>query len=184
MITPIQRIKDRCRIDSITGCWVWTGATSSSNDGTTQQPRIHSEDYTRDPSGKTRAVQTGNRAAWHAHTGKPIPEGHRVFKTVACTHPLCVNPAHLQCGTTTAWGHSLSARGIFKGQAKRINASRATGRARTHATPAKAREILTSTETGVQLAARLQISASVVSKVRRGQLPSIHQINNPFAGLM
>ncbi len=183
-MTPLQRIKSRCRVDSITGCWIWTGATSKSNGGTTVQPRIHCEDYTRDASGKTKTVQSGNHAAWHAFTGKPIPAGHRVFKTACCTDGMCVNPAHLQCGTTTEWGSSLTSKGIWKGQATRIRANRAIGRTRSHVTPAMAAEILKSNETGLQLAARLQIGDSVVSRVRRGQLPSIHQINNPFAGLM
>lgn len=184
MTPALQKIKDRCRIDSITGCWLWTGAVAMSNGGATKQARIHTEDYTQDETGNTKRVQPGNRAAWHALTGKPIPAGHRVFKTADCNDTLCVNPAHMQCGTTNDWGNSLASKGVWKGQAARIRANRAIGRTRSNVTPSVAAEILNSNETGQQLSARLQLGPTVVSRVRRGQMRSIQQINNPFAGLM
>lgn len=183
-MTPINKIKDRCRIDELSGCWIWTGATSVSNGGQTHQPRAWSVDYSKDLSGKTKTVQTGNRAAWHAVTGKPIPEGHLVFKAACCTNGLCVNPAHLQCGTTEDWGKSVAAKEIWKDQQTRIQANRAIGRARSVVTPELVREIQSSSESGLSFAARTGIPNSVISRVRRGQLKSVVSVNNPFLGLM
>ena len=182
-VTHIDTIKDRCHIDTITGCWMWRGAVSLSNGGSTRQPRVWTVDYTRDATGNTKTVQTGNRAAWHAHTGQPIPPGHRVFKTSACTNGMCVNPAHMQCGTTTSWGKSVARKGVWKGSSARIQANRATGRARSHVDAATVADIRNSTETGEAIAARLGIGRSIVSKARRGQMKSM-LAGNPFAGLM
>lgn len=183
-MTPLQRIKDRCTVDEITGCWIWKGATSPSNGGKTRQPRVHSEDYTADPTGKVKTTQTGNRAAWHAANRKPIPSGHRVFKAPCCTNGLCVNPAHLQCGTTEDWGQSVATKGIWRGVPARIAANRAIGRANSVVTPEMAREIAASPDLGIHISARLGIGRSVVSRVRRGQLRSIAAVTNPFAGLL
>lgn len=175
-MTPLQKIKDRCRIDEITGCWIWTGATSSG-----RYPRIYAPDYT--TNGGKHKSQTGARAVWHVKTGKAIPPGFRVFHK-KCSEDGCVNPAHLECGPTAAWGQQLQETGAWKNQPNRIQANRATGRARSVVTPAMAREIAASTDRGTHLSARLGIGRTVVSRVRRGQLRSVVAVTNPFAGLM
>lgn len=183
-MTPLEKIKSRCHIDDITGCWVWKGAVSRSNGGQFNQPRVYSEDYTADATGKTKVVQTGNRAAWHAATGKPIPNGHRVYKSARCTNGLCVNPAHLECGTTADWGAAVAKKGHWKGVNDRIQANRAIARTKTEVTPELAREILASHETGRAISCRLKLHVSIVSRVRTGQLVSVLTQGNPFAGLM
>lgn len=184
-MTPLQRIKGRCRIDSITGCWNWTGATSNSNGGTTRQPRMHSEDYTRDPSGKIKTTQTGNRAAWHAYTGKPIPQGHRVFKADCCTNGMCVNPEHLQCGTTSDWGRSVAAKEIWRGSQTRINANRIIGRKLAALTPEQVREIHASQDKGIDLAERLGATPQLVSRARNQHMAYVrHAVGNPWGGLL
>lgn len=183
-MTPLAKIKNRCRIDDITGCWIWTGAVRGSNGGLTRMPNVYSEDYTADPTGNTKKTQTGNRAAWHAITGQPIPEGHRVFKAPCCSEGLCVNPGHMACGTTAQWGKSVTTRGNCKGSHARIQANRALGRSKSHVTAEIAQEIRSSPETGRALSSRLDISESVISRVRTGQLLSVLAVQNPFAGLM
>ena len=184
-MTPLQRIKGRCTVDEITGCWIWKGATSQSNGGATRQPRMHSEDYTLDPTGKTKTVQTGNRAAWHAKTGKPIPKGHRVFKSAECNDELCVNPDHLQCGTMKEWGQSVADKGIWKGIAVRINANRLIGRKQAALTPEQVRAIHASGDTGLALADRFEVSPQLVSRVRNQRMAYVRQaIGNPWGGLL
>lgn len=182
-MTELDRIKGRCHIDEITGCWEWRGSTTASNGGLTHTPRAWTTDYTLDPTGQTKTVQTGNRAAWHAHTGQPIPQGHRVYKNKLCANGLCVNPAHLACGTDEQWGKAVAKKGIWKNSARRIKANRATGRKNSHVTPEILAYIQSSEKTGVALAAELGIKPSVVSNARRGRMKSI-QSRNPFAGLM
>lgn len=174
----LQRILDRCRIDPDTGCWIWSGAISAGH-----YPRVWAPDHTR-LSGRM-CTQAGTRGVWHAHTGRPIPQGWRVYHA-HCADQLCLNPAHLRCGPTADWGKTVAQHGIWKRQRTRIEANRAIGRARSHVTPELAAEILASHETGAALAARLGIGPGVISKVRTGGMRchALNAANNPFAALM
>lgn len=174
-MTTLQHIHDRCRVDEHTGCWHWSGALSGG-----KYPRIHAPDHTR---GGAMRVQTGTRAVWHVATGLPIPHGHRVYHQ-GCSDAACLNPAHLACGPDAAWGEQVARHGIWKNQPTRIQANRATGRKRSHITPALAAEILASNETGIALAARLGVGNTLISRVRRGQMKAVQLAGNPFAGLM
>lgn len=182
-MTQLDTIKNRCHIDEITGCWTWRGATTASNGGLTQTPRAWGVDYTREPAGTLKTVQTGNRAAWHAFTGLPIPKGHRVYKNRLCTNGLCVNPEHLACGTDSQWGDVVAKKGIWKNSSRRIKANRATGRKSAHVTPETLAIIQYSEKTGLALAVELGIGASVISRARRGEMKSL-QAGNVFSGLM
>jgi hypothetical protein len=175
-MNTLDKIKGRCKIDDITGCWLWTGAMSGG-----RFPRIYAPKYGK--NGAKCTTQTGARAVWQAKTGKAIPPGFRVFHK-GCTNDACVNPAHLDCGPTAAWGKQLQRTGAWADQPTRILANQAIGRARSAASIEIAREICASSDTGLALAARYGISRSVVSKIRRGQLRSITAVINPFAGLM
>lgn len=179
----LEDIKGRCHIDEITECWVWRGATSDKIGGSALIPRVYGPNFTRDPTGNTKTVQTGNRAVWHALTGKPIPAGYRVFKRVICTNSLCLNPDHLRCGTAKQWGQSMATKGTWKGQAARISANRAIGRSLSVITDEIAAEIRNSDETGLAISKRIGISESVISRTRNMKLKS-EFVGNPFAGLM
>ena len=173
-MTPLQRIKDRCRIDEITGCWIWTGAMAKGG-----YPRIYAPDYSNDGS---MAVQTGTRAVWHIVTGKAIRKPQRVFHTCGCV--ACVNPEHLHCGRPETWGKHLQDSGAWKGQANRIQANRAIGRKRSSVSPAMLAEIQGSPLTGAELAQKFGLARSVISKAKRGQLVAVAAVGNIFAGLM
>ena len=183
-MTDLERIRNRCHIDSITGCWEWRGSTSASNDGLTLSPRVYATDYTRNAEGTIKTVQTGNRAAWHASTLEPIPEGYRVYRSKCCFNGLCVNPDHLACGTMEQWGKNVAKKGIWKNVPNRIQANRAIGRKSSHVTPEIFKLIQSSPKTGTQLGIELGINQSVISRARRGYIKSISVLANPFAGLM
>lgn len=127
-------------------------------------------------------VQTGRRAVWHVSTGKPIPPRWRVFGT--CTDVRCLNPKHMECGTTTEWGEQLRSSGAYKGSMSRQSAARKTGRARSVLTHETLQEILASNESGRALAARLNISEQTVSKARHGRLVCFDAVGGLFSGLM
>lgn len=171
----LQRIKEGCHIDELTGCWIWKGAMSAN-----RYPRVHAPDL---GQGGVKRVQTGARAVWQAHTGKPIPPGHRVYHQ-KCQHEACINPAHLACGPTEDWGRTMSQSNQWKGQAKRISANRAIGRKRSVVSLDALQIIQASDESGRAMALRLGLNESVVSKARRGQLKSLQVLANPFAGLL
>jgi hypothetical protein len=170
----LDDIKDRCHIDD-DGHWIWKGALS---DG--KWPRIWAPDHTKE--GSPMATQTGRRAVWHVSTGKAIPTRWRVFGT--CEVDRCLNPAHMKCGTTEAWGAQLQKSGIYAGSIRRQAAARQTGRKRSVLTPETYMEIMGSNETGRALAARLEVSEQTVSKVRNGHLVCFDAAGGLFTGLM
>lgn len=175
--TTLPDIKGRCHIDSITGCWLWRGATSPSNGGLTLQPRIHATCYTTDPTGATKKTQTGNRAAWHTANQKPLPKGWRVFKADCCTNGLCINPEHLKAGTTKQWGQSVARNGNWKNVPSRIAANRASGRRNAALTNEQLREVQLSSETGLALAARMGVSPQLISRHRRQKTAASRAVN-------
>jgi HNH endonuclease len=87
------RCADKIQFLTPTGCWLWTGQTTSWGYGVT---------VGLEPQRKTSA----HRAVWEALVG-PIPEGMELDHT--CRTRLCVNPAHLQVtthGENTALGQT------------------------------------------------------------------------------
>lgn len=182
-MTELAKIKDRCVINAH-NCWEWRGAMSTSNGCLSAlTPRIYATDYTRDPLGSIKTIQSGNRAAWHASTGKPIPAGHRIFKS-KCSNGKCVNPDHLTCKTMEQWGKTVAKSGEWKNSSARIKANRALGRKATQVTPELMALILSSEKKGVELVKELGVTETVISRVRTGKIKSLMLVCNPFAGLM
>lgn len=108
-VESLDELKLRCRIDDVTGCWIWSGAVKSRN--TWPQPVT----WWVSPDGKGEITQT-RRVAWML-SGKRIPDGRIVFR--CCDNPLCVNPKHANVGTRADAGAHLSDTGRLKGCPKR-----------------------------------------------------------------
>lgn len=170
----LDDIRDRCHIDD-DDHWIWKGALS---DG--KWPRIWAPDHTKD--GSPMVVQTGRRAVWHVSTGKPIPARWRVYGT--CDVDRCLNPKHMECGTTTDWGAQVQKSGVHSGSIRRQTASRQTGRKRSVLTPETYQEIMGSNETGRALARRLGISEQTVSRVKGGKIVCFEAAGGLFSGLL
>lgn len=169
----LDDIKARCFIND-DGCWEWRGAMS---DG--KWPRVWAPDHTK--PGSPKSAQTGRRAVWHLLTGKPIPTGWRVYATCPCAS--CLNPAHMDCGTTAKVGKHSVKTGRFKNSAARIAANRKTGRLRAVLTPEQIREIQSSEDLNKDWAARLGVSPQTISRAKLGRLKAF-QAASPFAGLL
>jgi len=201
-VKTLDEVYGRCKIDDITGCWIWDGALSAGF------PRVYGPDWatTRDrldaalevafsshwESAKTKAAilqatepamlsQPGRRAVWQMATGKPIPDGWRVYGK--CLHDHCLNPDHMDCGTGADIGKFTAKVGRFKNQPNRILANRLIGLKRTTVTQDRFDEILLSEESGVQISARTGISRTIISKIRTGGMMVHKPAGGLFAGL-
>lgn len=198
----LDEIHGDCRVDDITGCWHWAGAFSGT------LPRIYAPDWaaTRDrfeaalsaafesgwESAKIKAAivqvldpvmtsQPGRRAVWNIATGKPIPNGWRVYGT--CMDDACVSLDHMRCGSAVELGRFTVKTGRFRNQPNRIAANRITNLKRSSLTTELVDQILLSEETGVEIAARTGLGRTVISKVRTGAQVVHRAAGGLFAGL-
>jgi hypothetical protein len=168
-IRTLADIRDRCYL--VDGHWIWKGAYSKQQ----QQCRIWAPDHTK---GGKLASQPGPRAVWHAKTGKPIPEGHRVFRN--CTELRCINPDHVVCLPTAENGRRIAASGRWKGVAARVVANRAINLRRSTVTDEALALIMSSDLTGREITERTGVSRTTISRLRSGK--SVKAVGM-FAGL-
>lgn len=167
----IERILGRCRYQEDTHCLVWTGALSGG-----QWPRVQAPN----PATGVKSVTVGRRGVWLAMTGKPIPNGWRVYGT--CNNPLCISPEHTSCGKAEAWGKHLQATGHFRGRPARIAANRATGQARRKVSDADM-AIIHGSASLAEAAQAIGVTVSTISRYKRGVKTLQALAGNPFAGL-
>lgn len=110
-VATIEQLMDRCSVDPVTRCWLWTGATSNGS------PRLHSWDYAK---GEKRSMP-GARAVWGIAHGEEPPR--YVFR--GCHNVLCLNPVHLRRASSKAEiGKHIARSGALKGtclEARRAN---------------------------------------------------------------
>jgi len=114
-VRSLEQLRQRCRVDEITGCWIWAGAMSvPSNRDCKPTTRVWLPDDSRPGRG---SLTTAGRAAWIL-AGKPIKPGQVVYR-VSCHDHECINPGHARAGSRSEMGAHLSASGIHKGSPKR-----------------------------------------------------------------
>lgn len=167
----LDEVKGRCRIDD-DGCWIWAGAVGCS------MPRIYAPTH----DGRM-ATHCGRKAVWQIeHPGERLPAGHLVFGT--CGKDMCVNPACSRVGPKRLQGRLIARKGWLKGNARTAIAAREVGRRRSVLTAEMVAEIQASDETGLALAARLNVSHQTISKARRGELVCFQPVGGLFSGLM
>ena len=80
--SPLDRFHAKSALDPETDCRLWTGARDAHGYGLFQ---LGSK------------LMGAHRAAYILASGQPIPAGMSIRHT--CDTPLCVEPAHLRCGT-------------------------------------------------------------------------------------
>lgn len=167
----LDDIKARCVITD-DGHWIWKGAMSEG-----KFPRIWAPDYTR---GGHKTGQHGRRAVWHLKTGMPIPEGWRVWSTCDCA--ACLNPDHIACGTSAAWGAHMARIGKHKTMVHRV-ASRRAAQARMVLSPDQIGMVQSDPRTGRELARALGVSEQTISRARTGRIVCHLPLASPFSGL-
>lgn len=93
---PFQRFLRNFEIDPSTKCWNWKGQLGSSGYG---QIKCWGK------------MVSAHRLAHELYNG-PIPNGLHVLHS--CDNKLCVNPAHLSCGTRSENIQQAIERGLIK----------------------------------------------------------------------
>ena len=155
-MNSLDRIKGRCRVDDITGCWNWTGATSSGRP-TASVPVAWSAAHS--------AVVSVLRLSYGFHKPKEKLDKRMVWRK--CANNACVNPEHLMAGTRKQWGQWVKDQGTrqdTQGTASRLHVRIATGK--TQLTMELAQWVRESTQTGKAIAQALGCSETQISRAR------------------
>ena len=157
-VRKVADIRERCAIDSETGCWIWKGAYSAGDRSET--PVVWSAEAKRVIS-VTRLfafLDSGNQAYIERGSSKL-----KAWRT--CLNPKCVK--HVGYGTVEEWGKWTARNGQRKGKANVISANTRTRRAASCINLDDARSIRQSTETGTALAKTYGLSETQISRIRR-----------------
>lgn len=162
-ITSIADIKARCKVDLATRCWNWQAAMSGG------QIKMHVFDHR---VGEKRTL-SGPTAIWNVAHDEAPPRWSVVRMT--CFNSQCANPAHVRAfQSIKAWGRSVEATGRWKGNnqtTRRENLRAAWKASGIKITPPEVVQAVREappTETGIAIAARLGLTKSIVSRIRRG----------------
>lgn len=167
-IRTVAHLRERCRIDDITGCWHWGLAIVQG------VPSVHFVL----PDG-TRHKKRGRAAALAIAAGKLLPRGRIAFAAACCDSTDCVNPSHCRSGTKAAWGADLARRGHLRGQAHRSLAARKATDAKGRLfSPEQVAYIRASEKSTYALAKELGVSQFAVWGVRAGRTYREHGCPN------
>lgn len=151
----LDEIKDRCVIDSETGCWHWRGAMSSDHVGR-QIPMVWH-------AGRSTSAM---RVVFELARRKLKP-GESPWRSCRCRD--CLAPEHLRAGTKADWGAWRKQNGFAKlspdARAANILSKR---RIADIGGAEKAAAIRASDKSGAELARQYGISKTAVSRIRRG----------------
>ncbi len=152
-VNCIADLKDRCRVDDITGCWHWGGALTQGRPPSLRFPPLGNR------------VLTLGAVIGFFRTGEGPSPG--VYWVVTCGTLNCANPAHRKAGDR-AFQMGLIAKGkpIKPLHRQRITASRRKG---SKLTDEQVADILHTDDRLQDAAARHGISLTYVSKIRRGE---------------
>lgn len=163
-IGTVDALRERCTVNHGTGCWTWTGATSS--DGV---PRLHTFDHDR---GEKRTM-SGPKAAWNiAHQRAPLP-GWIIARR--CGNRLCLCPVHLgEFRDKAALGEHIRRAGwrvgthVEKRRESQRKACVASGKPPTPEHIVRAIRQADPSMTSVALAVMHGIAHQTASRIRRG----------------
>lgn len=168
-VTSLECLRQRCRIDDVTGCWVWSMAVA--NASTTPTPVVHIAPGAKGLV-KGGAVVTAPRAAWLL-AGNTLEPGQVVYRLV-CGNSRCINPEHCRTGTRAQMQAAIAATGRNRGRPERrvINAK---SRASQLVPVEKVRQAEALFAAGVMqkdVRERLSLSQKAAAAIRKGVHPN------------
>ena len=163
-VVTIDDLRERCRVDPVTHCWHWLGATSSG------RPVIWTFDHAR---GEKRPM-AATLAAWNiAHGRAPLP-GYLICR--ACPHRACANPVHMrEVRGRAAMGAVVHRVGYLRGQTESRLRNAAMARAAAGKRDLTAQEVrqiraeIAAGGTQQAIADRVGVPIHVVSDINRGR---------------
>lgn len=113
-VRTLQDLKDRCRIDAETGCWIWSLAISDNGKvGSSRTPRVS---LPAGVIGPKRTTSTAPRASWLL-SGRKLGDKQVVWRT--CLNDECCAPNHLKAGTKAEEGAWMTQSGHRRGKPER-----------------------------------------------------------------
>jgi hypothetical protein len=158
-IRTVEDIRQRCRIDQITDCWIWSLAHR--DNGGAYMSVIH-------PVTGHASSMHGRRAALLLLTGSDLPAGMYCYAGPDCRHFDCCNPAHATYGTRVEYGAWQRDSGQLKGKVARVKSARITAMAQRKLTPEQVQVIRGSRVSDAKLAAVYGVCRKTINNVRNG----------------
>lgn len=161
-VRTLEDLKLRCRVDELTGCWIWLGGHGGRNGGV---PMTH---VSAGVLCESRATMSAMRAAWLL-SGREIEPGKLVYRRFTCKSPSCCNVEHLACGGVKLKCRSAGKRGSFN-TTERLLQLRRIG-------PVHTPEVVASIADAVHVrglscdaaAAEFGVDKGAVKRIRRGE---------------
>lgn len=105
-VRTLEDLKMRCRIDELTGCWIWGGGHGG------RTGNVPTVALAAGAVCEGRVTMSARRAAWLL-SGREIEPGRLVYRRFTCQSPSCCNVDHLACGGVKLKCRAAGKRGAF-----------------------------------------------------------------------
>lgn len=167
-VRSLADLKDRCRIDDETGCWLWTLAVCVARGGVVPMAHIPAGVFAPVPKGGTMPAP---RLAW-LMSGQKLQPGQVVWRQV-CTGGRCIRPDHCRTGTRTEMHAAVAATGRNRGKPERaaINTLARQRMVKSVDVVRKAEAMFSDGRLQKDVRAVLGLSQRTASSIRQGRHP-------------
>lgn len=167
-VRALEDLRQRCRVDDLTGCWHWALAVATQ--GGCIVPMVHVSTGALGNDRKSNTMPAA-RAAWLL-SGRRLPAGHVVWRQV-CTADRCINPAHCLAGTRSEMHAAVAATGRNRGKPERavVNAKSRLHMVKPAKVVRQAEQLFAAGRMQKEVRAQLGLSQKTASAIRRGLHP-------------